>query len=86
MPWLHSAEHLELVADGEGQKWEPAYSDAGPANMLHLTSPTPPGGDDHPPQRPALDRPARAAGPMIRIVILHPATASDAAKLERLAP
>jgi hypothetical protein len=42
LPWLHSAEHLELVADGEGQKWEPTYSDAGPANMLHLdfTDPT----------------------------------------------
>ena len=130
MPWLHSAEHLELVADGESQKWEPTYSDAGPANMLHLDFTDPSGGDDHPPQRPGLDRPVRATGPAlpdfarfwdgsdvagagrrlkrfrhssagpltlhstsllmaddptIRIVILHPATASDAAKLERLA-
>jgi uncharacterized protein YpmB len=42
LPWLHSAEHLELAADGESQKWEPTYSDAGPANMLYLdfTDPT----------------------------------------------
>jgi len=26
LPWLHSADHLELVADGESQKWEPTQS------------------------------------------------------------
>ena len=37
-----TVEFLELAADGEGRKWEPTYSDAGPANMLHLdfTDPT----------------------------------------------
>jgi hypothetical protein len=91
LPWLHSAEHLELVADGEGQKWEPTYSDAGPANMLHLAFTDPTGRLKrfrHSSAGPLTLHSTSllmADDPTIRIVILHPATASDAAKLERLA-